>query len=1014
MDDSSSQRHDYSTSSVSLVDSSVSEGGANTGMSPAPQPTYHTGSGRRGSIGSFVKKVMGRRSSQNGSTTGGSGDHHHHHSTSENESINGSNHSQSNNRDGRNSNLLQKAPTEKKKKRGMLAKSTSWKLNPKAPSLSKKKTPRRAKSHSSEELKKNLQGDTPTIYYERTSTRKLMEDASECKEDQMQPFKRDPLSLKNQLGRDEDSENDDDAFLFDTNVTPTSAASGSHTSLASPTKRRTITTVTTTTTSTRVPGPPTMPARNSTGGLATSSTKSRMSMNPTEMAHNLLVVGPTGAMQKAAKMVTNTGKLASNAVEGVVGGGKLIVEGTTDTLRRGGGAVVGGGKAFVEGTTHTLVYGGKTVVGGGKAIVEGTTNTLVYGGQTVLGGGKAIVEGTTNTLVYGGKTVVGGGKAIVEGTTNVSRQVVAGTGRAFGGAVKGLRKPFHFRTKQKTQWEEGVSVIDELLDPESDAYGVITEQQRMTLASVKKILLKGPAGGNRAQHIPRELIDLQSMGGLDIDDDLTGIDTLDYASMHELGQGRTPAEIRQNTLRGSQHSIAMRRNSNFILQEYAGVKDGKPLLDGFDDDSDSCGEFEDPGSSFKPAQGGAAPAAVSPGTYCPPEFTNLAPEHKMELTSMLTWKSINQWGFDIFRLHDLTQGHPLLFMGWAVLGAPYSQQAMATEAGMYDQIDASEGYKFVDLLKIPMEKLCNYVRAIESDYNSENPYHNATHASDVLQSLHFLIQKALEEEFMQGSSRINIFAILLAAIVHDCDHPGKTNAFHVQLKSELAVMYNDRSVLENWHAAHAFARMLDLDLSKTGSNPAMDLQKKNFRGVDSKNNILCNATPEQFRIIRKHVIDAVLHTDMTSHFESVNAAKGMLLEAAEDEDGMKNEDRTWRLLMFTLHLADISGQAKEAPFFLKWTDRCMDEFFKQGDEEFRLGLSISPNCDRNTTIPAVSQMGFIQFVIEPAFQVLGNYIPFVQEQVVPIIHDNMEYWARQQENTQGEPANEEKLETLTE
>ncbi len=47
--------------------------------------------------------------------------------------------------------------------------------------------------------------------------------------------------------------------------------------------------------------------------------------------------------------------------------------------------------------------------------------------------------------------------------------------------------------------------------------------------------------------------------------------------------------------------------------------------------------------------------------------------------------------------------------------------------------------------------------------------------------------------------------------VHDFDHRGFNNAFEVNSKSELAIRYNDASVLENHHVAATFAIMRQED-----------------------------------------------------------------------------------------------------------------------------------------------------------------------------------------------------------
>ena len=46
--------------------------------------------------------------------------------------------------------------------------------------------------------------------------------------------------------------------------------------------------------------------------------------------------------------------------------------------------------------------------------------------------------------------------------------------------------------------------------------------------------------------------------------------------------------------------------------------------------------------------------------------------------------------------------------------------------------------------------------------------------------------------------------MLIAMVVHDLDHPGRTNHFLSNSQHELALLYNDKSILENHHVATAF------------------------------------------------------------------------------------------------------------------------------------------------------------------------------------------------------------------
>lgn len=71
-----------------------------------------------------------------------------------------------------------------------------------------------------------------------------------------------------------------------------------------------------------------------------------------------------------------------------------------------------------------------------------------------------------------------------------------------------------------------------------------------------------------------------------------------------------------------------------------------------------------------------------------------------------------------------------------------------------------------------------------------NPYHNSTHAADVTQALLCILT---QDELDQRFTDLELFAMVLAAILHDVAHPGLSNSFLSRTQDEQALMYNDQS-----------------------------------------------------------------------------------------------------------------------------------------------------------------------------------------------------------------------------
>jgi hypothetical protein len=139
------------------------------------------------------------------------------------------------------------------------------------------------------------------------------------------------------------------------------------------------------------------------------------------------------------------------------------------------------------------------------------------------------------------------------------------------------------------------------------------------------------------------------------------------------------------------------------------------------------------------------------------------------------------------------------------------------------------------------------------------------------------------------------------------------------------------------------------------------------------------------------MIESILATDMANHVKHLNSLK-QKLESLEIKDG-KNVDKLLvtdvakkfenqqTVLSWCIHTCDVSNPAKPTSVYDDWVNRVFVEFFNQGDEERKANLSISPLCDRNTVDISKTQLGFINFVVLPTFEILLDVIPEISPYV---------------------------------
>jgi len=253
--------------------------------------------------------------------------------------------------------------------------------------------------------------------------------------------------------------------------------------------------------------------------------------------------------------------------------------------------------------------------------------------------------------------------------------------------------------------------------------------------------------------------------------------------------------------------------------------------------------------------------------------------------------------------------------------------------------------------------LSRFVQAAENEYPDKNPFHNFSHATDVLHSVSRMMNIINSDAFL---TELDQFCLLIAAIGHDLGHPGVNNGFLSEVSHELALQYNDRSPLENMHCAKLYEIT-----TKEDSNIFAQLDKESYKNM------------------RKMCIETILHTDMMVHNTIVKELQMLFqlnsevfagalggtdgqLSLGEAEVFSQSESKILTMDCL-LHSSDVSNPAKVWEVASGWAHRVLEEFFAQGDEEKRLGIPVQFLNDRDKLNRPNSQIGFIEFMIAPFF-----------------------------------------------
>eukprot|EP01038_Epipyxis_sp_PR26KG_P015053 gene15053-20254_t len=248
-------------------------------------------------------------------------------------------------------------------------------------------------------------------------------------------------------------------------------------------------------------------------------------------------------------------------------------------------------------------------------------------------------------------------------------------------------------------------------------------------------------------------------------------------------------------------------------------------------------------------------------------------------------------------------------------------------------------------LGVDQTTLARFILETAKKYH-DRPFHNLQHATCVTHMTMMLIRETRASDNLKP---YQLFGILVGAFVHDVDHPGNTNLFEINTQSELALRYNDQSVLENHHCSTAFTIM-------------------NHRNTQ----ILSNFPKLIAKEIRRLIICCVLATDISVHIDLIDSMK-LVIEHGWNFNETKDQEFLGKMLV---HAADLSNPVRPFHMARKWAERISIEFNEQVEKEQSLGIPIlgfMVTPDEKTFCK--NESGFAAFVVAPMWRGIAQLYP---------------------------------------
>eukprot|EP00727_Mastigamoeba_balamuthi_P010406 m51a1_g5989 3',5'-cyclic-AMP phosphodiesterase, putative (588) ;mRNA; f:274922-276936 len=237
-------------------------------------------------------------------------------------------------------------------------------------------------------------------------------------------------------------------------------------------------------------------------------------------------------------------------------------------------------------------------------------------------------------------------------------------------------------------------------------------------------------------------------------------------------------------------------------------------------------------------------------------------------------------------------------------------------------------------------------------YRARNPYHNFAHGVDCMQAVFSMLLSLGGAALL---TQTDVLSLVVAGLMHDIGHPGTTNAYQVGAETEFALTYNDRAVLESYHASTSW-RILRFALP---------------HGCGVLDAISAASLPA----FKRDFLEEILATDMGQHMSLVAQWKTAVSQPGGWRPSKEDPEARSLLRRLIIKCADVSNVARPWRAAHAWAHRVCREFFAEGRLCREKGMPVLPFMDEAVaSVPRVNT-AFIDVSAATLFSLLSAVVP---------------------------------------